>query len=176
MGTTNSFVGHEKDVLSCAFSADNRQIISGSRDRSLKLWNILGECKATIGSEKANSHTEWGSCVRFSPNPSNPLIISCGWDKAVKVWDLKGFGNPLKYSFHGHTGYVNTVAVSPGGFINALEFSPSKYWLCAATDNGIRVWDLESRNVVCNIDDLPLLHPLEREDHHALVSLGALMA
>jgi len=181
--TTNSFVGHEKDVLSCAFSADNRQIISGSRDRSLKLWNILGECKATIGSEKANSHTEWVSCVRFSPNPSNPLIISCGWDKAVKVWDLKGFGNSLKYSFHGHTGYVNTVAVSPdgsicasggkdgetmlwdlnegshlynlpaGGVINALEFSPSKYWLCAATDNGIRVWDLESRNVVCNIDD-----------------------
>merc|ERR1711879_995712 len=116
-------------------------------------WNILGECKATIGSEKANSHTEWVSCVRFSPNPSNPLIISCGWDKAVKVWDLKGFGNSLKYSFRGHTGYVNTVAVSPGGAICALEFSPSKYWLCAATDNGIRVWDLESRNVVCNIDD-----------------------
>merc|ERR1711982_101575 len=44
-----SLVGHshfvEDVVLSVAFSADNRQIVSGSRDRSLKLWNTLGECK-----------------------------------------------------------------------------------------------------------------------------------
>lgn len=30
-------------------------------------------------------HTEWVSCVRFSPNSSNPIIVSCGWDKLVKV-------------------------------------------------------------------------------------------
>ncbi len=31
--TTRRFVGHTKDVLSVAFSVDNRQIISGSRDK-----------------------------------------------------------------------------------------------------------------------------------------------
>ena len=30
-------------------------------------------------------HTEWVSCVRFSPNSSNPIIVSAGWDKIVKV-------------------------------------------------------------------------------------------
>jgi hypothetical protein len=25
------------------------------------------------------------SCVRFSPNPIMPVIVSCGWDKVVKV-------------------------------------------------------------------------------------------
>ena len=25
------------------------------------------------------------SCVRFSPNVSNPVIVSCGWDRVVKV-------------------------------------------------------------------------------------------
>lgn len=25
------------------------------------------------------------SCVRFSPNSSNPVIVSAGWDKVVKV-------------------------------------------------------------------------------------------
>lgn len=25
------------------------------------------------------------SCVRFSPNVMNPVIVSCGWDKVVKV-------------------------------------------------------------------------------------------
>ena len=46
--TTRRFVGHTKDVLSVAFSADNRQIVSGSRDKTIKLWNTLGICKYTI--------------------------------------------------------------------------------------------------------------------------------
>jgi len=46
--TTRRFVGHTKDVLSVAFSADNRQIVSGSRDKTIKLWNTLGVCKYTI--------------------------------------------------------------------------------------------------------------------------------
>ena len=46
--TTRRFVGHTKDVMSVAFSADNRQIVSGSRDHSIKLWNTLGVCKYTI--------------------------------------------------------------------------------------------------------------------------------
>lgn len=80
--TTRRFVGHTNDVLSVSFSADNRQIVSGSRDRTIKLWNTLGDCKYTI-TEKG--HTEWASCVRFSPNPQNPVIVSSGWDKLVKV-------------------------------------------------------------------------------------------
>lgn len=80
--TTRVFSGHTSDVLSVSFSADNRQIVSGSRDRTIKLWNTLGDCKFTI-TEKG--HTEWVSCVRFSPNPQNPVIVSAGWDKLVKV-------------------------------------------------------------------------------------------
>lgn len=89
--TTRRFVGHEADVLSVSFSADNRQIVSGSRDRTIKLWNTLGECKFDI---KDEGHSEWVSCVRFSPNPMNPVIVSAGWDKVVKVsiYDLKDIG------------------------------------------------------------------------------------
>lgn len=36
-------------------------------------------------SPQDESHSEWVSCVRFSPNSSNPIIVSCGWDKLVKV-------------------------------------------------------------------------------------------
>lgn len=32
-----------------------------------------------------DTHKDWVSCVRFSPNASNPIIVSCGWDKVVKV-------------------------------------------------------------------------------------------
>lgn len=80
--TTRTFVGHNNDVLSVSFSADNRQIVSGSRDRTIKLWNTLGDCKYSITDK---GHTDWVSCVRFSPNPQNPVIVSSGWDKLVKV-------------------------------------------------------------------------------------------
>merc|ERR1712096_4005 len=164
--TARRFVGHTKDVHSVAFSADNRQIVSASRDRTIKSWNTLGECKYTI---EDGGHSESISCVRFSPNASNPLIVSGGWDRVVKVWSLTNC--KLKTNLFGHTGYVNSVTVSPDGslcasggkdgtamlwelnegkhlysldapsIINALCFSPNRYWLCAATDTLIRIWD-----------------------------------
>jgi len=176
--TTRNFYGHTKDVLSVAFSADNRQIVSGSRDKSINLWNTLGQCKFTITDE---GHKEWVSCVRFSPNLATPLIVSAGWDKMVKVWNLTHC--KLRTNLIGHTGYVNTVTVSPDGslcasggkdgtamlwdlnegrhlssldagdIIHALVFSPIRYWLCAATASAIKIWDLESK--VC-VDELKL--------------------
>jgi len=175
--STRRFEGHTGDVLSVAFSADNRQIVSGSRDKTIKLWNTLGECKYTIDEQ---GHTEWVSCVRFSPNIQNPIIVSAGWDKLVKVWNLTNC--KLRTNLVGHTGYVNTVTVSPDGslcasggkdgtarlwdlnegkhlysldagdIIHSLVFSPTRYWLCAATQSGIKIWDLESKTVVADLN------------------------
>lgn len=66
-----------------AVKLHNLQIVSGSRDKTIKLWNTLGECKYTIA--EGEGHSEWVSCVRFSPMTTNPIIVSGGWDKLVKV-------------------------------------------------------------------------------------------
>lgn len=42
------------------------------------------------------------SCVRFSPSPSAPVIVSAGWDKLVKVWALSNC--KLHTNLIGHTG------------------------------------------------------------------------
>ena len=57
------------------------------------------------------------SCVRFSPSTSNPIIVSSGWDKLVKVWNLSNC--KLKNDHHGHNGYLNSVTVSPDGSLCA---------------------------------------------------------
>ncbi|CAM9344172.1 unnamed protein product [Heterosigma akashiwo] len=181
--TARRFVGHSKDVLSVAFSADNRQIVSGSRDKTVKLWNTLGECKYTMSEE---GHTEWVSCVRFSPSPQAPVVVSAGWDKLVKVWSLTNC--KLSTNLIGHTGYLTTATVSPDGslcasggkdgtamlwdlneckrlyslpagdIINALVFSPNRYWLCAATTQCIKIWDLECKEVVDElVPEMPAL-------------------
>ena len=35
--------------------------------------------------DKEDGHQDW---VRFSPNNANPIIVSAGWDKYVKVLNL----------------------------------------------------------------------------------------
>ena len=82
----------------------------GSRDGTIRLWNTLGECKYTISGD-SEGHTEWVSCVRFSPSVQVPLIVSAGWDRLVKVWNLTNC--KLRNDLVGHTGYLNTVCVSP---------------------------------------------------------------
>jgi len=172
----NKFLGHSKDVLTCAFSPDNRHILSGGRDSKLKIWNVKGECVYTLDRD---SHADWVSCVRFSPQVQNPLIVSGGWDNVVKVWSLAEFR--CLYTLRGHRGYITSVTVSPDGSlcasagkdgmaklwdlsrgehlyelecgepINQIAFSPNRYWLCAATESAIRVWDLENKEVVAEL-------------------------
>lgn len=172
--STQHFQGHSADVLCVAFSPDNRQIVSGSRDKTIKLWNTLGECKFTI-----QGHTEWVTSVEFSPNPDTPVLVSAGYDRIVKVWDKSNCS--LRYDLIGHTAFINTTSISPDGSlcasggkdgivnlwdlsegkhlyslnagtsVNDLVFSPSRYWLCAATNSGIKIWDLENKEVLCEL-------------------------
>merc|ERR1712127_836421 len=133
--TTRRFVGHSKDVLSVALSVDNRQIVSASRDKSIKLWNTLGECKYTIGEQGgAEGHTEWVSCVNFVPNQQNPSIVSGGWDKIVKVWNMSNC--KLRTNLAGHSGYINAVAVSPDGSLCASGGKDGVAMLCASPPTG----------------------------------------
>lgn len=39
-------------------------------------------------------------------------------------------------------------SLEAGSVINALVFSPNRYWLCAATEANIKIWDLESKSIV----------------------------
>lgn len=81
--------------------------------------------------------------MRFSPNHANPIIVSAGWDKMVKVWNLTNCR--LKINHTGHKGYLNTVTVSPDGS------------LCASggKDYKAMLWDL---------NDGKHLHTLDHND------------
>eukprot|EP00339_Tiarina_fusa_P026981 CAMPEP_0117036244 /NCGR_PEP_ID=MMETSP0472-20121206/25685_1 /TAXON_ID=693140 ORGANISM="Tiarina fusus, Strain LIS" /NCGR_SAMPLE_ID=MMETSP0472 /ASSEMBLY_ACC=CAM_ASM_000603 /LENGTH=342 /DNA_ID=CAMNT_0004745941 /DNA_START=18 /DNA_END=1046 /DNA_ORIENTATION=- len=183
-----TFVGHTKDVLTVAMNPMTFKILSGSRDKSIKLWNVIGECKSSIDSPAQGAHTDWVSCIAFSPKIGEDVAVSCSWDKVVKVWDCAPIGHEgvrdpqLRYNLTGHTGYLNSVTVSPdgslcasggkdgvvhlfglaegtklyelpaGAIVHAVVFSPTRYWLCAATEKNIIIWDLESKATVATVE------------------------
>ena len=73
--------GHTSTVDSVAFSPDGQRIVSGSYDKTLKIWD------ANNGKElqTLTGHTKWVSSVAFSPDGQR--IVSGSEDKKVKIWD-----------------------------------------------------------------------------------------
>lgn len=53
------------------------------------------------------------------------------------LWDL----NEAKHLY----------SLEAGDVVNALVFSPNRYWLCAATASCIKIFDLESKCVGLNL-------------------------
>ncbi len=49
-------------------------------------------------------------------------------------------------------------SLEAGDVVNALVFSPNRYWLCAATASCIKIFDLESKYValLCLCEDFLL--------------------
>jgi WD40 repeat protein len=49
-----NFIEHTSGVTSVSFSKDDKYIISGSADKTLKLWNVqTGECLRTFGNQNS---------------------------------------------------------------------------------------------------------------------------
>lgn len=73
--------GHTDYVTSLALTADGKRLVSGSYDKTIRLWDILtGKCLAIL-SDHARINI-----VRFAPGDS--CIISGSNDGNVKIWDI----------------------------------------------------------------------------------------
>jgi WD40 repeat protein len=117
-------LGHTNYIVSVAFSPDGKQIVSGSWDTTLKLWD------AATGREIRTfaGHSDWVRSVAFSPDGQQ--VLSGSGDKTLKLWDA-ATGREIR-TFSGHSNRVNSVAFSPDG----------KQALSGSNDNTLKLWDI----------------------------------
>ena len=129
--------GHTAAVLDLEFSPDGKYIASGSRDNTVKLWNLEGKAIATF-----QGHQTLIRDVAFSPN--GKYIASASGDNTVKIWNLEG--EELS-TFKGHNAAIRGVAFSPDGKLvaSASEDSMAIIW------NLEQMLDLDPLEYACNL-------------------------
>ena len=93
-----------------AFSPDGKTIVSGSYDKTLKVWDAgtpsppdpspslslsaptLAAASLELKAEKQSAHSNYVLSVAFSPD--GKTIVSGSADKTLKVWDAGGPAPP----------------------------------------------------------------------------------
>ena len=115
-------------VHSIAVSPDGKTALSGSFDKSVKLWDLhSGTC---ISSFKDHGYFVCG--VAFSAAHGAMFFNGCWGDKTVRMWSLKS--KKCIKKFVGHSSVVQRAQLS----------RDEKCMLSGARDCTVRVWSVES--------------------------------
>jgi WD40 repeat protein len=124
-----------------AFSADGQTLLSGSDDRTVRVWDVhSGKQRAIL-----EGHSDQVSCVAISPDGT--IAATGGADKAVKLWDL--FTGCERSTFRGHTGRVNSLAFGSDGKTLASGSGGMDFKSGKLIPGEVRLWDIDTGQQLC---------------------------
>jgi len=132
-GQTAVFSGHADRVRSLIFSSDGASLVSGSYDKTVKLWDIQtgGVVKTFSG------HIHQVQSVSISADCT--MIASGSKDKTIRLWDIQ-------------TGECHHV-IEQKEPVWHVCFSPTDpQYLLSVSDHGVWQWDISGHQVLPRYD------------------------
>ncbi|PWA02074.1 hypothetical protein BB558_001793 [Smittium angustum] len=131
--TNNDFfrlVGHSGPVYGMDFSNDNSFLISGSEDKTVRLWSM--DTLSNLVCYRGHNYPVWD--VSFGP--IGVYFASASHDRTARLWSCEHI-YPLRI-FAGHLSDVNTVQFHPN----------NKYIITGSDDKTVRLWDIQTGKCV----------------------------
>ncbi|KAF3169940.1 proteinral transcription repressor [Orbilia oligospora] len=129
--------GHRDSVYSVAFTANGTGLISGSLDKTVKMWTLSSASSQGVGQKLEprvktfEGHEDFVLSVAQTPDAYGPWVMSGSKDRRVQFWDPRT--NQTQLMLQGHKNSVISVAPSPAG----------KLFATGSGDYKARIWSYD---------------------------------
>jgi serine/threonine protein kinase len=118
-----TLTGHSETVFSVAYSPDGRYLASGSKDKTIKIWEVA----TGKGLRTLTGHS--GVVLSVAYSPDGRYLASGSQDKTIKIWEV---ATGKVRTLTGHYMTFWSVAYSPDG----------RYLASGSWDKTIKIWEV----------------------------------
>ncbi|KAJ5939665.1 hypothetical protein N7466_002799 [Penicillium verhagenii] len=129
--------GHSHQVWSLSWTADGTQLASGSRDGSVKIWDVPTTKRENTHTPHSHNHSHPANAVAWSPDLTR--LASASDDQSIKIWNTSG---KCLSSLTGHAHAVVCIAWSNDGSKLAS----------GSADAGVKILDTAAGHCVASLE------------------------
>ena len=122
------FEGHQQEIYSLDFSKDGRLIVSGSGDRTARIWEMETGQQKVLAIDEPEGVDAGVTSVAISPD--GRLVAAGSLDTIIRIWDVQT--GALIERLKGHRDSVYSVAFTPDG----------KSLVSGSLDKTLKLWDI----------------------------------
>lgn len=118
-------------VNALSFTADNKFLLSGSRDAHLNIYDVNNDYEL-IQSLPAHNFAIYA--IAYSPDKK--YLATASRDKTIKIWDAETFEVLVRIDHENYNGHVNSVN-------KIIWDQETGYLISASDDRNIMIWEIE---------------------------------